>query len=47
MFLTYFLFVGALSPYLTLYLHEVGLGVAAIGLVMSLSPASRIVGPLA
>ena len=47
LFLTYFLFVGALSPYLTLYLHEVGLGAAAIGLVMSLSPASRIVGPLA
>jgi PPP family 3-phenylpropionic acid transporter len=47
LFLSYFLFVGALSPYLTLYLHEVGLGVAAIGLVMSLSPGSRIVGPLA
>ena len=47
LFLSYFLFVGAMSPYLTLYLHEVGLGVAAIGLVMSLSPGSRIVGPLA
>ena len=47
LFLCYFLFVGTLSPYLTLYLNEVGLGVAAIGLVMSLSPASRIIGPLA
>lgn len=47
LFFAYFLYVGVQSPFLSLYLYEIGLGVAQIGLVMSLSPASRIVGPLA
>ncbi len=47
LFFFYFVYVGIQAPYLSLYLHEVGLGVAQIGLVMSLTPASRIVGPLA
>lgn len=47
LFFSYFLYVGVQSPYLSLYLYEIGLGVAQIGLVLSLAPASRIVGPLA
>ncbi|MFM8548564.1 MAG: MFS transporter [Betaproteobacteria bacterium] len=47
LFFAYFLYVGIQSPFLSLYLYEIGLGVAQIGLVMSLAPASRIVGPLA
>lgn len=47
LFFCYFLYVGTQSPFLSLYLHDIGLSVAQVGLVMSLSPASRIVGPLA
>ncbi len=46
LFLCYFLYVGTQTPYLSLYLSEVGLSIAQIGLVMSLSPASRMIGPL-
>jgi PPP family 3-phenylpropionic acid transporter len=42
----YFLFVGTNAPYLSLYLSAAGLGIAQIGLIMSMSPATRLVGPL-
>lgn len=41
----YFAFVGAFAPYFTLYLHSLGLGAAAIGILMSLMSAMRLVAP--
>lgn len=45
-FFWYFLYVGTHSPYLSLYLSEAGLSVAQIGLILSIAPATRLVGPL-
>lgn len=45
-FFTYFLFVGTHSPYLSLYLSDAGLSVGQIGLILSLAPATRLVGPM-
>ncbi len=45
-FFTYFLYVGTHSPYLSLYLSDQGLSVAQIGLILSLAPATRLVGPM-
>jgi PPP family 3-phenylpropionic acid transporter len=41
----YFAFVGAFAPYFTLYLQSLGLGAAAIGILMSLMSAMRLVAP--
>ena len=41
----YFGFIGAFSPYFTLYLQSLGLGAAAIGLLMSNMQVARIVAP--
>lgn len=46
LFFTYFLYVGTHSPYLSLYLSDQGLTVAQIGLILSLAPATRLVGPM-
>ena len=41
----YFAFVGAFAPYFTLYLQSLGLSAAAIGTLMSLMLAMRLVAP--
>jgi len=41
----YFAFVGAFAPYFTLYLQSLGLTAAAIGTLMSLMLAMRLVAP--
>jgi MFS transporter, PPP family, 3-phenylpropionic acid transporter len=41
----YFAFVGAFSPYFTLYLKSLGLSAAAIGALMSLMLAMRLLAP--
>jgi PPP family 3-phenylpropionic acid transporter len=41
----YFAFVGAFAPYFTLYLQSLGLTAAAIGTLMSLMLAMRMVAP--
>jgi len=41
----YFAFVGAFAPYFTLYLQSLGLSAAAIGALMSLMLAMRLVAP--
>jgi len=41
----YFAFVGAFAPYFTLYLQSLGLNAAAIGTLMSLMLAMRLVAP--
>lgn len=41
----YFAFVGAFSPYFTLYLKSLGLSAAAIGTLMSLMLAMRLIAP--
>lgn len=41
----YFAFIGAFSPYFTLYLQSLGLAAAAIGTLMSLMSAMRLVAP--
>lgn len=41
----YFTFVGAFSPYFTLYLQSLGLTAAAIGTLMSLMLAMRLIAP--
>lgn len=41
----YFAFVGAFAPYFTLYLHSLGFDAAAIGILMSLMSAMRLVAP--
>lgn len=41
----YFAFIGAFAPYFTLYLQSLGLTAAAIGTLMSLMLAMRLVAP--
>lgn len=41
----YFAFVGAFAPYFTLYLQSLEMGAAAIGILMSLMSAMRLVAP--
>ena len=41
----YFAFVGAFAPYFTLYLQSLGLNAAAIGTLMSLMLAMRLLAP--
>jgi PPP family 3-phenylpropionic acid transporter len=41
----YFAFIGAFSPYFTLYLQQLGLSAPAIGTLMSLMLAMRLVAP--
>jgi MFS transporter, PPP family, 3-phenylpropionic acid transporter len=41
----YFAFIGAFTPYFTLYLQSLGLAPAAIGTLMSLMLAMRLVAP--
>lgn len=41
----YFAFIGAFAPYFTLYLQSLGLAAAAIGTLMSLMSAMRLVAP--
>jgi PPP family 3-phenylpropionic acid transporter len=41
----YFAFIGAFSPYFTLYLQSLGLAAPAIGILMSLTLAMRLLAP--
>ncbi len=41
----YFAFVGAFAPYFSLYLESLSLGAAAIGILMSMMSAMRLVAP--
>ncbi|HVL56187.1 MAG TPA: MFS transporter, partial [Burkholderiaceae bacterium] len=45
LFLTYFAFIGALSPYAALYFAARGLSIVEIGVLMSLPQALRIFAP--
>lgn len=44
-YFAYFAYVGAFSPYFTLYLSSVGHGAAAIGMLLSAQQVMRIVAP--
>jgi PPP family 3-phenylpropionic acid transporter len=44
-YFAYFAYVGTHSPFLSLYFSAIGLSVAQIGLIMSLAPATRLIGP--
>ncbi|MBU1236133.1 MAG: MFS transporter [Gammaproteobacteria bacterium] len=41
----YFAFIGAFAPYFTLYLQSLGLAAPAIGILMSVMLAMRLLGP--
>jgi PPP family 3-phenylpropionic acid transporter len=45
LYFAYFAYVGTLSPYLSLYLEASGYSVAAIGLLLAVPQAMRIVAP--
>jgi PPP family 3-phenylpropionic acid transporter len=45
-YFAYFAYVGAFTPYLSLYLTAVGMGAAQIGLLTGVMQASRMVGPV-
>ena len=44
-YFAYFAYVGAYSPYFTLYLSEIGLAATQIGLLYAIPQVMRIVGP--
>jgi len=44
-YFAYFAYVGAYSPYFTLYLSEIGLAAAQIGMLYAIPQVMRIVGP--
>ena len=44
-YFAYFAYVGAYSPYITLYLKDIGMTAAQIGLLYSIPQVMRIVGP--
>ncbi len=44
-YFAYFAYVGAYSPFITLYLQEIGLAAAQIGVLYSIPQVMRIVGP--
>jgi MFS transporter, PPP family, 3-phenylpropionic acid transporter len=44
-FFTYFAFIGAVNPYFSLWLQHSGYSAAQIGLMLSLPPAMRLIGP--
>ena len=44
-YFAYFAYVGAYSPYFTLYLNEIGLAATQIGLLYAIPQVMRIVGP--
>ncbi len=46
-YFTYFAYVGAYSPYITLYFKELGMTAAQIGLLYSIPQVMRIFGPAA
>lgn len=45
LYFAYFAYVGLFSPYLALYLAEIGLAIGQIGLLMAVPQILRIVGP--
>ena len=44
-YFAYFAYVGAYSPYITLYLKDIGMTAAQIGLLYSIPQVMRIFGP--
>ena len=44
-YFAYFAYVGALSPYFSLYLQRLGLGAMAISVLLALQQMMRMLGP--